>query len=485
MTMTYLKLIHLRTFQLLLSTVESIEKLFPRRNDKLSHGTLMEILAKGQDVPLGSEVYNEAYAVFRDNLESLKELCHSREIPLILGTQVSDLRDQPPFVSGNSPGLSPEHKSAFLKFFRDGVAAQEKGLFDSAAVMFRQATDEDSMYADAHYRLAQCLDATGEKSEALREYILARNYDKLRFRTDSKFNDLIRSMADRNGTYVADVARFFEANSPDSLIGHNLIEEHLHPNSRGSFLIAKCYSDVMRSHGILASTQEWSTADTIDDEEIWRDRHVTDFDEMIAGQTIKFLTSGWPFKDQSPVAVPVSPSDTLEYLAQQAGLGLLDWESAHKDAIRYYEKRGDFGQAEREYQALLSLFPMDLQLYMNLAREYLMDKQLDDMRTVLLRSLEIYPTLQAYRTLGDLMMQRGDAPGALLYYERMDEFEQTTAEKVGNEMALSFACAQAGRFQQARSRLLDILATRPGYGPALQLLQYVNKEIESNSATSR
>lgn len=479
-TSLYLRLVHFRTFQLAQNVVSAISGLFPAKNGAM-HGTMMERLAKGQYVPRGSKLYDETYKTFRRNLLALSDLCRSNGVPLILGTQVSNLRDEHPFVSRNSPRLSPREKQVFTELFRDGKSLQDKGLFDSAAVVFHQALQIDRTYADAHYRLAQCLDTAGAKEKALHEYILARDYDELRFRTDTKFNDLILSMNDGKGVYVADVEKFFKAHSPDSLIGHNLITEHLHPNSQGNFFIAKCYAEAMRAHSLLAPPGEWNSADTVSDETIWGMRRVTELDERIAREGIKFLTSSWPFKDQPPTVVPVSSEDTLGTIAQDAAVAGLDWARAHKDAIIYYERRGDFRHAEEEYGAILSVYPMDLQLYMNLARLYLRTRRLDEVQAVMLRSLRIYPTLEAYRTLGDLQMQKGNPEGALSYYEKLDGFRQTSSDRIQNDMALSYAYFRAGRFQDARSRLLNILAADPGLRSARQLLQLVDSGIERGS----
>ena len=99
------------------------------------------------------------------------------------------------------------------------------------------------------------LDVEGRKTEALHQYTLARDCDELRFRTDSKFNDLIRSMDDHEYCFVADIEADFKALSPDSLIGYNLITEHLHPNSRGYFEIAKSFAQSMHQHGVLATSK--------------------------------------------------------------------------------------------------------------------------------------------------------------------------------------------------------------------------------------
>lgn len=473
-TELYLRLIHLRTFQLLRNVIHDIASVFGKDDNNLARGTEMEQVAHGRLVPYESPLFKAAYSIFRENLDELRQYCRSEGIPLIMGAQVSDLRDQPPFVSGNSPGLSEQRRAAFREFFKEGVALQAKNFWDSAAVAFRSAIGVDSLYADAHFRLAQCLDTTGLKLEALRQYTLARNYDELRFRTDSNFNNLIRSMDDNKYCYVADVVETFKALSPDSLIGHNLIFEHLHPDSRGAFAIAECYADVMQRHGLLESKNAWAAADTISDVRLWQERRVTDIDERMSRYSIDWLVSGWPFKDQQPSLVSVSPTDTLDWIAEEAVAGKISWTEAHLLAVEFFQKKGDLTEVGRIYSSLLSVAPLDLTLHTELANVYLRENLFGKAEKVMLQSVEIYPTLQAYRTLGDIMMRQSNPDSALTFYEKMYDFTQSPEESLQNGIAISYAYARAGQYQAARLRLSQMLEIAPNFQPAKRLLDDVN-----------
>ena len=236
MTLLYLRMVHLRTFQLASSIVADIWSLAGKTPiNYSSRTTMMEQVARGKTIPYGNDIYNNGFDVFQTNLKELSDRCQRRNIPLILSTQASNIRDQNPFISNNSPGFSEQQRSRFKQLYASGIEFQSKGLLDSAIARFRSGIELDTLYADVHYRLAQCLDAKGKKEEAYHEYILARDYDELRFRTDSKFNNLIRSMDNHKDDYVADIEMVFKSHSQDSLIGHSLIFEHLHPKSRGHF----------------------------------------------------------------------------------------------------------------------------------------------------------------------------------------------------------------------------------------------------------
>lgn len=469
-TELYLALIHLRTFQLVRNILHTIVGLVVHQNSKYLRGTEMQRVAHGRLVPYESPMYKAAYRIFKDNLDAMKRYCRSKGIPLMLGTQVSDLRDQPPFVSGNSPGLSKQQKTEFSRLFKEGIELQSRSLWDSAAVDFREGIAINPLYADAHYRLAQCLDTTGNKRQALKQYTLARNFDELRFRTDSNFNNLIRSMADDTSCFVADVVKAFKAASPDSLIGHNLIFEHLHPNSRGAFLIAKCYADVMSNEGILASRGEWRDADTVSEEQLWHDRLATSIDEHMADASVEWLTSGWPFKDQEPSMRSVPRSDTLDWVAEQAVLGKISWVDAHAAAIEYFEHRGNWQEVGKIYRSLLSISPLDLQLYTDLAQAYMHDARYHDAALTMIASTKVHPTFQEFKFLGELMMRLSKPDSAASFYERMYNMASNQDEKMRSGLVLSYAYARAGQLEKAKVQLGEMLKENPNFSLARRLL---------------
>ncbi|MBF8248073.1 MAG: hypothetical protein HW374_873 [Bacteroidetes bacterium] len=211
---------------------------------------------------------------------------------------------------------------------------------------------------------------------------------------------------------------------------------------------------------------------------LWKNRCVTDLDERVAARRTEVLTSGWPFKDQFPTVDPIPATDTLGQIAEKATEGQLDWKSAHKSAISFYTRRGDRQSVEREYMAISNQIPLDPEPYMELARMYFEQQRFSEMEAVLLASLKVEPTIQAYRTLGDMALQKGDAPAALSFYEKMDRFTQSTAERIQNGYMTSIAYARTKQFEKAKERLLQVLKLRPDYQPAIQLLIEVNKQSE-------
>ncbi|HTR80271.1 MAG TPA: tetratricopeptide repeat protein [Bacteroidota bacterium] len=473
-TLLYLRMIHLRTFQLAKNTLDIMLTVLGKPQiDYANHTTLMEHVARGKNIPYGSDAYNAGYTVFRENLEELSDLCRSRNIPLFLSTQASNIRDQSPFVSNNSAGISPQQLEQFQQEYHQGMEFQSKGMLDSAVVCFRAGIAVDSLYADIHYRLARCLDVQGKRNEAFPEYIRARDYDELRFRTDSKFNDLIRSMGDHKDVFVADIGAVFESLSQDSLVGHNLILEHLHPNTRGHFYIAKEYARQMRAHGLLASSEGWEKCDTVSDDFLWAHRHVTDLDEILAARKTVYLTSFWPFSDQPSAIASVSETDTLKFIAEQFAHNQIDWATAHGRAIAFYLRRGDTVDAVHENETIIDQFPMDVASYLQLAQLYFNEKEFPKAETTLLAALRIQQVPLTYRILGDTYLKEDKLEKAIQCYEELNKFPANPDIAAENAYMLAVAYLLSGKTGSAVELLKLTIDRYPDYRPARELLSRV------------
>ncbi len=475
LTLLSLRLLHFKTYLLLRSVLTHVRGWIVSEPTHRSQGTLMEGLARGHYVPYGSPLYWRAYDSFRANIQDLLTMCRAKDVPVILSTQVSDLRDQPPFISRHAAGLPPADAAFADSLLARATTALHAGNAEDAVTDARRARSIDSSCAQASYILGQALEAQRHFRAADTAYVAARDFDELRFRMSSDFNRLVLSFNAPPAVFVADMERTFRDASPDSLIGHTLITEHLHPNSRGYFLAAKEYARLMRLNGLGAPTAEWTHRDTLTDEDLWNLRSVTELDEMVAKRRTEVLTSGWPFVDQFPI-VNSLPTDTLSVLTEQLTRGMVDWESAHMTAAQYYERRGKLAYAEREYRAIIDQIPLDIRGYMALARLLLVRRDLQGMARVLQASLAIEPTIQAYRTLGDIAMNDKNPKRALVNYEQMARFPQTREERAQNDLVLARAYLADGQAARAKEVTLQILSQFPSFQPAVQLLVEISKQ---------
>jgi tetratricopeptide (TPR) repeat protein len=471
-----LRMIHLRTFLLLRDTFASLAGVIGVSHDVEPSAGMMEKLARGRTIPYDSPLYRAGFEVFRDNIAALRDIATSHGIPLIVGTQVSNLRDLRPFVSGLPADWTVQQRSDFQNLVNGGLEAAMTGRFDSALAFFQNAVSRAPRHAEAHYYIARTLDTLRRKREAENEYRLARDYDELRFRTSSQFNDALRALDDGQQIACADMEEAFRKASPDSLIGRNLILEHLHPNASGYFLLAKEYARVMRDRGFIASSADWASRDTVADEILWHDRPMTELDERIAARRTDILTASWPFAEGTPVVEAIPKTDTLGLIAEQVTRARIYWHQAHWDAVKYYEMRHDVRRLEREYRTLISQLPyIDVQPYVQLARLLLDQDRIYEVRDLLLASLDVQPTILAFRALGDIALNMNQFDRAAEYYEKTFTFPQTPKEQVENGHLLALSYFRGGNVGKAMNRTMKVLELKPDYLPAVKLMQQMSK----------
>jgi tetratricopeptide (TPR) repeat protein len=476
MTKAYLKLIHWKTFLLLRDAYARVASWFitPSGEEKEA-GTMMERLARGQYIPRASPTYVHGLDVFRENLKETRELCARHGIPLILATQVSNLRDLRPFVSEET--ASADARSSARERIAQARGLEQAGKFGDALDVLRTLLARDSLYATAHYQAGRCLDTLGRKAEALVEYRNARDDDQLRFRASGEFNDELGRAADGTTATTVDMEEVFAGHSRDGIIGNEFIVEHLHPNSRGYFLMAKAYAAEMRRRGLFAPPSAWAERDTVSDEVLWSNRPVTELDERTAQRRTEVLTSGWPFVDQYPQVPAIATRDTLGQFAEALSRGRWNWLRGHESAAEYYAVRGEFEKTKREYRTILNQIPHDLNTYLELAKLCLDLGQLQEMKEVLLASMSIQKTILATRAVADAEMEAGRPESAIPYYEQTMDFPQKPAEQVENGYRLGVAYFRAGMAQKASERMLMVLKIRPDYQPAIDILGRASEQL--------
>jgi tetratricopeptide (TPR) repeat protein len=182
------------------------------------------------------------YGHIQSNLEDIVHLGRKAGAEVILCTVGSNIKDNPPFSSLHSTGLSPTEIEQWQASYQEGINHEMAGAFGSAVESYIAAAEIDNEYADLQYRLGKCYWAIAKYEKALDRYIQARDMDTLRFRADSRINQIIRDVVSNNktkGLYLVDAVEAFEQNSPQRTAGTELFHEHVHLNFHGNYLLAK------------------------------------------------------------------------------------------------------------------------------------------------------------------------------------------------------------------------------------------------------
>lgn len=249
-TLLMLKLKELRLFQALQNIYISVQK-NPEALTQGGNRTLMSQVAREKNIAFGSPLYQQGLEQFEGNMSMLLARYHSAGIPVYVGTIASNLRDQKPF---NSSPATPD-----LQKMVDAVSEQLASSSvapDNVNALIEPLKEKlgDQKNALAAYRLGQLFDRASDVTSAREWYTKARDWDELRFRAPSAMNDIIRQLAQHPGVILVDSEAQIVNNSPQQIVGKELMLEHLHPNIEGYFLLADSYFQQLLLHLGLSPT---------------------------------------------------------------------------------------------------------------------------------------------------------------------------------------------------------------------------------------
>jgi len=182
------------------------------------------------------------YRNFQRNLKDIGRISSKSGSKTIFCTVGSNLKDSPPFASLHRPDLTPAEKKKWDDIYRQGAEYELQVNYADAIECYLEAAKIDDRYADLQFRLARCYWAAAEYKKARERYIRALELDTLRFRADTRINNIIRDVAGdktAEGIYLTDTIEVFEKNSPHAIPGKELFYEHVHLNFKGNYFLAK------------------------------------------------------------------------------------------------------------------------------------------------------------------------------------------------------------------------------------------------------
>ncbi len=188
----------------------------------------------------------DVYANFERNLRDILKLAADHDVPVVLSTVAVNLKDCAPFASMHRAGLGSPQLAGWERQFAAGCAAQKAEDWAGALNAFMTAASTDDRFAELHYRMGRCLLALGRGQEAYSRLQKARDLDALRFRCDSRMNQILRDTAQHaRGVALVDSARILDSASPGGIAGGELFHEHVHLRFEGNYLLARSLADTL------------------------------------------------------------------------------------------------------------------------------------------------------------------------------------------------------------------------------------------------
>jgi tetratricopeptide (TPR) repeat protein len=197
------------------------------------------------DDPRRGAVYDN----FRHNLADICKVARRAGAGTVLMTVAVNLKDCPPLGSLHRGELPELERERWESAYGAGVRAEAAGQPAEASTNYLAAARLDDHFAELHFRLARCYYATGQFDKARAEFVLARDWDALQFRADSRLNAIIReavAQARSPSIRLVDAERALIDGEPDhQILGERLFRDHVHLSFDGDYELARALLPAM------------------------------------------------------------------------------------------------------------------------------------------------------------------------------------------------------------------------------------------------
>lgn len=475
---TYLKLRHFKTFLLLRDVIARFQRYLHKAPRGAAGETLMANVVRKKAIPYDSPDYFAARDNFSANLKEILQIAHKHRIPVLTSTLVCNLKDLEPFISRFYPALKETHKREWVQAYNSGNAFLKTGKYSDAFREFSKAYKIDSSFANCAYKMGKAL-LNESRDKMARDYFRrAADLDELRFRASKEFNRIIERISLQQGVPCVRMDSVFDANSPHKIAGKELIFEHLHPNFKGYFLMAKAFSQQLRKNNFIAPASEWRTAPP--DSEIRRLSHVTPLDLKIGELRIRKLMSGWPFKSEFERGqVRLNPDDPIEKIAWKYDLHEISWNQAHFQAAAVYERRDNWQAAINDYLAVIKIRPDDYFPFLKIGNIYLQQKKFDRAKTFYAEAQKRNPASPfVYAKLATVYLAEKNAGVGYEFFQKAIEVDSRRQELTSQERGIiyyymGYIDSERGNYATARTELKLCLSNFPQFQKARQLLRQI------------
>ncbi len=193
-----------------------------------------------KQVRIDSPRMEPAYRNFGRNLKAIVDVAQASGAKVLMSTVATNLRDSAPFASLHRVGLNADSLQTWNSLVQQGARLEIAGACGDALKPYHLAEQIDDQYAELHFRIARCNWSLGDYAAAKDDYVRARDLDTLRFRADSRINQIIRTVATSSGqnAQLLDAETLFAAESHNGVIGSELFYDHVHFTPLGDYLLA-------------------------------------------------------------------------------------------------------------------------------------------------------------------------------------------------------------------------------------------------------
>jgi tetratricopeptide (TPR) repeat protein len=192
-----------------------------------------------QQVPADSPLMQQAYSNYEENLRDTIRVAQAAGAKVVVSTVATNLEDCAPFASLHRRNLSRDDLRKWSALVQQGNDLDAANSPAEALKEFQAAAAIDDGYAELEFRMARAACRLRDYTAARKHFLRARDLDTLRFRADSKINEINRSVAASTRVALVDAEKVLSDATPDGIIGTDLIYEHVHMTPEGNYMLAR------------------------------------------------------------------------------------------------------------------------------------------------------------------------------------------------------------------------------------------------------
>lgn len=419
----YLYLQKFRTVQFIQNIIRTIYGWFGSSNDKgdtTQNETLMSRMIGESLIPFGSDLFNAGIEQYRGNMHDILSMFQKANIPVIISTLTSNLRELKPFVS-----------------IKDG----------------------NNLSAEEFFKLAGQNLAEGKIEEARKNFLSAKELDALRFRAPQKINDIIHQLEKEFNFPIVEIDSIFKQKSPHGIVGYNLTVDHLHPNIEGYSFIAKGFYEIMKENKLLPKGTVAPYSMEVQDSMLHFNFPMTKLDSTLSQMRIITLIGSYPFVPKGTpnyLQLNYKMKNLEDTLAVQVLQKQKFWETAHVEIAEVKYNRGDYEDFYKEMMTIIEDRPFNQASYEH-AINYLVEaNQLDKAYQLLLRLDKLNSSYYTNKWLGQIALQKLEYVAALKYLEKAAKFDIADSQLWYNLSGAYFYNSKLKEAKLAVERSLNI-----------------------------
>jgi tetratricopeptide (TPR) repeat protein len=412
-----------KSVELLRNGINNLMAIFSSKTEQSLHrgGTLMARIVKEQLIPYNSKSYNVGIEQFEENFKDILQMTQDADVPIVIGTLVSNLKDQKPFISVGS---------------------------------------DKNEFADSVYLKAQLQLKLGKISLADSLFRMAKDLDALRFRAPEKINEIIKQLALKYHCGLVDVDSVFNSNSPDGILGNNLTVDHLHPSLSGYLSMGKIYFEEMERSGLLPTEVQLQIPDDQQDSVIINNFALSRLDSSISNIRLIGLLNDWPFVESPDFSFTkkLKLKDRIDSIAYKIAVENMNWEKGHREAADWYLSKKDYPNFAKEAYVIVSQYPFKLNDYDYAASQLINVKEYDLAYNFLIKRFKETPDAFSAKWLGNINLNRGNVNDAIKYLTASIGYDDNDAQTYYN---LAGAYIQKEDFINALQSIEKCLVIKP------------------------